>query len=383
MLITSFILSLLPLAAARAPSEHESQRRPILLDKSGGFTVGGKIINSPSFPNFTFPNFTLPKSTLSCDHGYMEYFIPWRPRQTSIVMWHSSSTQVWQNRWDGGEGFKDKFLRRRYPVYLWDGPRIGRANWACEPTRYTPFYQDQMNFVAWNFGPAYPDFWPGVQFPTDDKEAWQLATSARYVEYDTNKNVHLETEAAAVAADSGKLGDSIVYLANSASGLRAQMTVVKSNTTNIKAIVAYEGYGCVFPDTANITAGEPFGPMVVPLEDFKKLARLKAVQFVWGDHRSESYPLLRQTREAARLINLYGGNAQVFFLAKDGGLKGSTHSAFADMDNHKVAGLLEDFLEENGLDGYPDDEEEDGGDDGEDDGDEDGDEDWRKWERTS
>lgn len=345
--------------------------------------MGGKIINSPSFPNFTFPNFTLPKSTLSCDHGYMEYFIPWRPRQTSIVMWHSSSTQVWQNRWDGGEGFKDKFLRRRYPVYLWDGPRIGRANWACEPTRYTPFYQDQMNFVAWNFGPAYPDFWPGVQFPTDDKEAWQLATSARYVEYDTNKNVHLETEAAAVAADSGKLGDSIVYLANSASGLRAQMTVVKSNTTNIKAIVAYEGYGCVFPDTANITAGEPFGPMVVPLEDFKKLARLKAVQFVWGDHRSESYPLLRQTREAARLINLYGGNAQVFFLAKDGGLKGSTHSAFADMDNHKVAGLLEDFLEENGLDGYPDDEEEDGGDDGEDDGDEDGDEDWRKWERTS
>lgn len=37
-------------------------------------------------------------------------------------MWHSCSTQVWQNRWDGGEGYKDMFLRRDYPVYLWDGP---------------------------------------------------------------------------------------------------------------------------------------------------------------------------------------------------------------------------------------------------------------------
>ncbi|KAL7620443.1 hypothetical protein AAE478_009438 [Parahypoxylon ruwenzoriense] len=345
--IVALLALFLSLAGGIAPDKRQSSRRPILLDKSGGFTVGGKIISNPRFPNWT----------LSCDHGYMEYFIPWRPRRTSLVMWHSSTTQVWQNRWDGGEGYKDMFLRRSYPVYLWDGPRVGRANWACEPYNYTPFYQDQGNFVAWNFGPSFPNFWPGVQFPTEDSEAWQQATSSRYVEFDSNANVHLQSQAAAVAADSGRLGDSIVYLANSASGLRAQMTVVKSNSTNIKAIVAYEGYGCVFPDTANVTAGEPFGPMIVPLEDFKKLARLKAVQFVWGDHRDESYPLLRQTRQAATLINMYGGNAEVFFLAKDGGLNGSTHSAFADMDNDEVAGLLQDFLETNGLDGYPDDDE--------------------------
>ncbi|KAI1370229.1 hypothetical protein F4677DRAFT_369891 [Hypoxylon crocopeplum] len=333
---------LLSLADGIAPNKRQSERRPILLDESGGFPIGGKIISSPNFPN----------ATLSCDHGYMEYFIPWKPRKTSLVMWHSSSTQAWQNRWDGGEGYKDMFLRRRYPVYLWDGPRIGRANWACEQYRYVPSYRDQGNFAAWNFGPSFPNFWPGVQFPTDNAEAWQQATSSRYIEFDTNMNVHLETQAAAVAADSGKLGDSIVYLGNSASGLRAQMTVVKSNSTNIKAIVAYEGYGCVFPDIANITAGEPFGPMIVPLEDFKKLAKLKAIQFVWGDHRDESYPLLRQTREAAKYINMYGGNAELFFLAKDGGLNGSTHSAFADMDNDKVADLLQGFLEKNGLDGY-------------------------------
>ncbi|KAI1413692.1 hypothetical protein F5Y13DRAFT_160871 [Hypoxylon sp. FL1857] len=333
---------LFPLVGDAAPDSKESRKRPIILDKSGGFTIGGNIIHSPVFPN----------ATLSCDHGYMEYFIPWRPKKTSLVMWHSSSTQVWQNRWDGGEGYKDMFLRRRYPVYLWDGPRVGRANWACESYLYAPFYRDQGNFAAWNFGPSYPNFWPGVQFPTWDTEAWQQATSSRYIEFDTNKNVHLESQAAAVAADSGRLGDSIVYLTNSASGLRAQMTVVKSNSTNIKGIVAYESYGCVFPDTANITAGEPFGPMIVPLEDFKKLAKLPAIQFVWGDHRDDTFPFVKQARQAAKLINHYGGNAKLFFLPKDAGLKGNTHSAFADMNNDEVADLLEEFLEEYDLDGY-------------------------------
>ncbi|KAI1772250.1 hypothetical protein F4818DRAFT_180358 [Hypoxylon cercidicola] len=344
MLVFVVLLAfLLTLTKGLASNGKESSSRPILLEKSGGFVAGGRIISSPRSPTMT----------LSCDHGYMEYFIPWKPRRTSLVMWHSATTQAFQNRWDGGEGYKDMFLRRRYPVYLWDGPRVGRANWACDPYNYVPFYQDQGNFAAWNFGPSYPNFWPDVQFPTEDEEAWQQATSSRYVEFDTVENVHMQSQAAAVAADSGRLGDSIVYIANSASGLRAQMAVVKSNKTNIKAIVAYEGYGCVFPDNANITAGVPFGPMIVPLEDFKKLARLTAIQFVWGDHRDESYPLLRQTRQAAQIINQYGGNAELFFLAKDGGLNGSTHSAFADMDNDKVADLFEGFLKKNGLDGYP------------------------------
>ena len=53
-------------------------------------------------------------------------------------MWHSSSAQVWQTRWDGGEGYQSIFLRRGYPVYLWDGPRVGRANWSCEEIDYKP-----------------------------------------------------------------------------------------------------------------------------------------------------------------------------------------------------------------------------------------------------
>ncbi|ORY15450.1 hypothetical protein BCR34DRAFT_532957 [Clohesyomyces aquaticus] len=328
-----------------ALSETSKSRGPIVLEKSGGFQIGGKIISHPTFPN----------RTLSCDHGYVEYFHPWRPRKTSLIMWHSSSSQVWQNRWGGGEGYKDMFLRRNYPVYIWDGPRVGRANWACEPTSYLPSYQDQSNFVAWNLGPSFGVWWPDVQFPTQDSEAWQQATSARYVEYDTKENVELHSNAASIAADSGKLGNSIVYLTNSAGGLRAMMTATKANGTNIKGIVTYESIGYVFPDTANVTAGQGgFGPFVVPLERFKKLTKLASIQFVWGDHRSDSYEYVRQSRLAAKLINQYGGNATVLKLGDDAGLKGSSHIPFADSDNDKVAELLDDFLGEHELDDYVD-----------------------------
>jgi len=280
-------------------------------------------------------------------------------------MWHSSGTQTFQNRFDGGEGYKDMFLRRDYPVYLWEGPRIGRANWPCEPISYSPDYgRDQSNFVGWNFGLVYGQWWPDTQFPKDNAEAWNQATRSRYPEYDTEENLVLHAKTAAIAADSGKIGSDIVYITNSASCIRAMLTAAMSNSTNIKAIVAYECVGAVVPDTAtdvpqfNDTLSVYFGPKAIPVEDFKKLARLKAVQFVWGDHRGEdgaSNPLtvfVEVSRYLADTINHYGGNAQLLMLGDDAGLKGSTHIAFADMDNQKVGALLDGFLHKNGLDHY-------------------------------
>lgn len=335
---------------AEAPA---AKRKPIVLDSSGGFTVGGSVIASSLNENLT----------LSCDHGYMEYFLPWSPRKTSLVMWHSSGAQTFQNRFDGGEGYKDMFLRRDYPVYLWEGPRIGRANWPCEPTIYIPAYRDQGNFVAWNLGPAYGHWWPDTQFPKDNAEAWNQATRSRYPEYDTEENLVLHASTAAIAADSGKIGSSIVYLTNSAACIRAILTATTSNSTNIKGIVAYEWVGAIIPDSAtdaptvNFT-GAYFGPKAIPVEDFKKFARLKAVQFVWGDHRGADganntlTQFVEVSRYIAKTINYYGGNAEVIMLGDEFGLKGSTHIAFADMDNDKVGALLEDFLNKNGLDGY-------------------------------
>jgi hypothetical protein len=341
-------------AAALAAQERQVPAQPpIVLAQSGGFVIGGRTIENPQNRS----------QHLSCDHGYVEYFLPANPRRTSLVMWHSSSAQVWQNRWDGGEGYKDMFLRREYPVYLWDGPRVGRANWACEQITYSPSYRNEGNFTAWNFGPSWGSWWPDVQFPFRDQKSWESATASRYVEYDTLANIQLQADAAAVAADSGRLGNSIVYLTNSAGGLRAMVTATLSAKDNIAGIVAYESIGYVFPigdpeSPAPCTNPQScgFGPIGVPLEDFRKLARLKSIQFVWGDHRSgpgepgRSY--VEQSRLCAKLINKYGGNAEVLMLGDDAGLKGSTHIPFADMHNDKVAALLDAFLKKAGLDGY-------------------------------
>ncbi len=96
-----------------------------------------------------------------------------------------------------------------------------------------------------------------------------------------------------MAADSGRLGDSIVYLTNSAGGLRAMVTTTKAAKANIAGIVTYESIGYVFPigdPESPAPCTDPgacgFGPIGVPLEEFRKLAKLKSIQFVWGDHRS-------------------------------------------------------------------------------------------------
>jgi hypothetical protein len=340
-----------------------NRNNPIVLEKSGGFIIGGqhKVIN-PAVPN----------RTLSCDHGYMEYFIPAKPRKTSIVLWHSSSAQVWQNRWDGGEGFKDKMLRADYPTYIWDGPRVGRANWNCETVTTTPAARDQGNFTAWKFGPAIPagqvptpaEFYPGTQFPANSpklEEYWWNATGARYEEFDRGDNIDLQTDAAAVAADSGRLGNSIYYLTNSAGGLRAMVTTSKTSKNNIAGMTTYESIGYVFPigdpeSPANLCdmsgAACAFGPIGIPLANFKKLAKLKKIQFLWGDNRPETEQQVVLSRLCAKLINKYGGNAEVVKLAEDAGLTGSTHIPFMDMDNDKVASLLFKNFKKNKLDAY-------------------------------
>lgn len=239
-------------------------------------------------------------------------------------------------------------MRRGFPVYLWDGPRVGRANWSCVPTAYEPVAgRDQANFTAWRFGTVYPNWFDGVQFPKHDAEAWSQAMRARYQEFDTIENAQLEADAAAVLADEIGL---TVALTNAAGGLRALLTAMK--TDRIVGIVAYENVGSVYPPGKGPgTAPGPFGPIEVPLEDFRKLTRIP-MQMVWGDNVDESdryRPTFEESRRFVELVNEHGGNAELLLLPK-AGLTGNTHIPFADLNNVAVADLLSAFLREHGLD---------------------------------
>jgi hypothetical protein len=132
--------------------------------------------------------------------------------------------------------------------------------------------------------------------------------------------------------------------------LRALLTALKSD--DIKGIVAYENVGWVYPkgEGPNVPEG-PFGPVEVPLEQFRKLTRFP-IQVIWGDNieKSATYSArLAESRRFVEIVNKYGGQAEVLLLP-EAGLRGNTHLPFADLNNVAVADLLSKFLEDHGLD---------------------------------
>lgn len=308
-------------------------RAPITLQEQGAFSVGGTVIGDE-------------KASLHCDHGYVDYEIPVKPRRYNLVMWHSASAAAWLNRWDGGEGYQSIFLRRGYPVYIWDGPQVGRANWGCTDHAYTATAgRDQRNFTAWRFGPEYMKWFDDVQFPTKDAEAWNQAARARYLEFDSVENAQLQSDAAAKLMD--RIGPSVA-LTNSAGGLRAILTALK--TDNLAGIVMYENVGYVYPQGEG-PGGRVgvFGPVEVPLEQFRKLTKVP-MQVVWGDHVNGNFvESLRLSRLFCEKVNKYGGHCEILLLT-DVGLKGNTHLPFADMNNVAVADQLSKFLAKYALD---------------------------------
>jgi hypothetical protein len=198
-------------------------------------------------------------------------------------------------------------------------------------------------------GTKYPEWFPGVQFPTNDPKAWELATRARYDEFDTIKNAQLETDAAATAID--QIGPSVL-VTNSAGGWRALLTAIKTRSDNVKAIVAYENPGFVFPEGQGPQL-EPgrFGPVYVPMSEFKKLTRFP-IQFVWGDNIDKSpfwTKSLEYCKQFVDLVNANGGRAEILRLPSVG-LTGNTHIPFADLNNVAVADQFSVFLHRNKLD---------------------------------
>jgi hypothetical protein len=168
-----------------------------------------------------------------------------------------------------------------------------------------------------------------------------------WARFDTIENAELQSVAAAKLLE--KIGPSVA-LTNSAGGMRAILTALKTN--NLAGIVMYENVGYVYPQGEG--PGGPvggFGPIEVPLEEFKKLTKVP-MQMIWGDNvdKAGNYAdRLKMSKLFAEKVNKYGGKAEVQMLT-DVGLKGNTHIPFADMNNVAVADQLSKFLAKHNLD---------------------------------
>jgi hypothetical protein len=340
-----------------------NQPGPLLIQEQGSFAVGGTVITTPG----TFDpikqgsyNPAGPDSagqTLHGDHASVSYEIPADARKLPLVFWHGhgQSARTWESTPDGRAGFQSIFLRRRFPVYLIDQPRRGRAARSTQPTTMTAAPDEQLWFGIFRLG-LWPDFYPGVQFSSDPEALNQFfrQMTPNTGPYDA------EVNSSAVSALFDRIGPGILVTHSQSGGL-GWSTAIKNR--NVRAIVSYEpGAGFAFPPgeapEVMTAAGVAVRGVEVPLADFLQLTKIPIVMY-YGDFIAENptsnpgqdqwrvtLTMARQFRDA---VNRHGGDVTVVHLPELG-IRGNTHFPMSDLNNVQIADLLSRFLAQKGLD---------------------------------
>jgi pimeloyl-ACP methyl ester carboxylesterase len=334
-----------------------------MIQEQGSFAVGGSVITAPG----TFdpirqgaynPAGTDPAGqTLHGDHAYVFYQVPVNSRKLPLVFWHGhgQSAKTWETTPDGREGFQNIFLRRRFPVYLIDQPRRGRAARGTQPITISATPDEQLWFGIFRLG-AWPDFYSGVQF---SREPEALNQFFRQMVPNTGP-YDAQVDIDAVSALFSKIGSGILVTHSQSGGL-GWRTAIKNR--NIRAIVSFEpGFDFPFPEGAvppSMTlGGRPLSAITVPESDFMLLTKIPIIIY-YGDNfpdKPSTNPGQEQWRiffEMAKkwrdVVNRHGGDVTVVHLPEIG-IHGNTHFPMSDLNNVQIADHLSKFLSEKKLD---------------------------------
>ncbi|AWW29674.1 alpha/beta hydrolase [Echinicola strongylocentroti] len=360
MLKTSLLYILLTLTLA-FPSF--GQKAPIVLVDQGSFAVGGKVITAPgtfdpiAHGAFNPGNQSSAGQTLHGDHAYVFYQVPKNSKKLPLIFWHGYGqfSKTWETTPDGREGFQNIFLRKKYPDYLLDQPRRGRAGRSTVAGNISAAPDDQLWFGIFRLGVGTA-FYPGVQF---DKSPETLDQFLRQITPDTGP-IDFNANTAAVTALFDRIGNGIL-VTHSHSGGQGWLTALK--TDHIKGIVSYEpGSNFVFPE-GSVPEPIPYVGGVlkavgVPMDKFKKLTQIPIVIY-YGDYipaEPVENPAQEQWRAALQMakrwtktVNENGGDVTLVHLPEIG-IEGNTHFPFSDLNNIQIAELMAEWLRQKGLD---------------------------------
>jgi hypothetical protein len=340
-----------------------AQMKPIVIQDQGSFAVGGTVVTAPGIFDpikngaFNPANQNSEGQTLHGDHAYVFYQIPDKARKLPLVLWHGYGqfSKTWETTPDGREGYQNIFLRQRFPVYLIDQPRRGRAARGTVGGPIAAAPDDQLWFGIFRLGVG-TQLYPGVQFPKDAESLnqffRQMAPNIGPIDLEVNTN--------AVSALFDKIGEGIL-VTHSHSGGQGWMTVVKNK--NIKAIVSYEpASNFLFPEDQvpeTITyAGGSLRGVGVPMADFIKLTKIPIIIY-YGDNiptqpvenpgQEQWRAALAMAKQWTDVVNKHGGDVTLVHLPAIG-IKGNTHFPFSDLNNREIASLMSKWLKEKKLD---------------------------------
>ncbi|MBI3416228.1 MAG: alpha/beta fold hydrolase [Verrucomicrobia bacterium] len=329
--------------------------RPLMIQEQGSFAIGGTVLTSPGTYDAT--NRSPSGQTLHGDHACVFYQVPVHARKLPLVMWHGIGqfSKTWETTPDGREGFQNVFLRRRFPVYVIDQPRRGRAGRSTLPGTFTPKPDEQDWFGTFRLG-IWPDFFPGVQF---SREPEALNQYFRQITPDTGP-LDPALNSDAVTALFKKIGPGILVTHSHAGGMGWRVAVKSSN---VRAIASYEpGSGFIFPEgevpPAMPSAGGALQGVSVPLSEFMALTKIPIIIF-YGDN-IPAQPTANPGQDGWRVrlamarlwrdaVNRRGGDVTVVHLPEIG-IRGNTHFPFSDLNNIQIADELSKFLSAKKLD---------------------------------
>jgi pimeloyl-ACP methyl ester carboxylesterase len=276
------------ISSACATATGNSRPGPLMIQEQGSFAAGGTVVTAPG----TFDpikqgafNPAGPDSagqTLHGDHAYVFYQVPVNARKLPLVFWHGhgQSAKTWETTPDGREGFQNIFLRRRFPVYLIDQPRRGRAARSTQPINMAVTPDEQLWFGIFRLG-IWPDLFPGVQFSRDPEALNQFF---RQMAPNTGP-FDMEVNSDAVSELFDRTGPGIL-VTHSQSGALGWRTAIKNR--NVRAIVSYEPGGNFFFPEGEVPepmthAGGTLKAVGVPLSEFMLLTKIPIVVY-YGDN---------------------------------------------------------------------------------------------------
>ncbi|WP_436285942.1 alpha/beta hydrolase [Rhizobium sp. LjRoot258] len=341
--------------AGAAYAQSDTKAAPIVIEKQGSFSAGGRTVATPGTFNNNAPS--VEGQSIHGDHLYAFYQIPQNPKPYPIVMLHGAfqSGRSWETTPDGREGFQTIFLRRGFPVYIVDQPRRGRAGNSTVGATIDPTPYDQLFFDQFRIG-IWPNYYDNVQFDRDPKTLDQFLSSVTPNTGPYDPGIISD----AMSALFDRIGAGILFT-HSQGGGPGWLTAIKN--PNAKGVVAFEpGSGFIFPE------GEAPQPMpsaagtlsaeTVPLSEFEKLTRIPIVIYYGDNFPTEPTKDRGQDNWRVRLamaklwvdaVNKHGGDARLVHLP-DIGIHGNTHFLFSDLNNVEIADLVSKFLDEKKLD---------------------------------
>lgn len=358
-----WLIAAILFTSASAQETKKSKQEPLRIQEQGSFAVGGSVTTAPG----TFdpikqgaynPAGTDPAGqTLHGDHAYVFYQVPVNARKLPLVFWHGhgQSAKTWETTPDGREGFQNIFLRRRFPVYLIDQPRRGRAARGTQPIAITAAHDEQLWFGIFRIG-AWPDFYPGVQFSRDQEALNQFFR--QMVPNTGSYDAQVNTDAVSALFD--KIGPGVLVTHSQSGGL-GWRTAIRNR--NVRAIVSYEpAFDFPFPEgeapPGMTLGGRELKPLVVPMSDFMVFTKIPVVIY-YGDNIPEKpsanpgqeqwrifFEMAKRWRDA---VNRRGGDVTLVHLPEIG-IRGNTHFPMSDLNSLEIADLMSKFLKEKGLD---------------------------------